>query len=99
MRKFRAIFHSTILCMPVLLTCYSIRQFGNMLVLSAVYRSQLGYLVDQARVVSLLERTIDFLHRLKNISETLHTDAKILENVLQVVKNEDGATASSFSST
>lgn len=76
-----------------------IRQFGNMLVLSAVYRSQLGYLVDQAKVVSLLERTIDFLHRLKNISETLHTDAKILENVLQVVKNEDGATASSFSST
>ncbi|MCJ1355148.1 MAG: hypothetical protein MMC33_005139 [Icmadophila ericetorum] len=73
-------------------------QFGNMLVLSAVYRSQLGYLVDQAKVVNLLERTINFLHRLKNISETLHTDAKILENVLQVVKNEDSATASSFSS-
>ena len=71
-----------------------IRQFGNMLVLSAVYRSQLGYLVDRAKVVSLLERTINFLYRLKDISETLHTDAIILGGVLQVVKNEDGAIAS-----
>ena len=68
-----------------------------MLVLAATQRSHLSKLVEKHNIVGLLERTIEFLRRLKQISETLWEDARILECVAQVVRN-DGPPSSSFSS-
>ena len=56
-----------------------IRQFGNMLVLSAVYSSKvLDFLVDEQELKQLLERTIQFLHSLAPISTTLAKDCELL---------------------
>ena len=71
-----------------------------MLVLAATYRSsnpELSKLVNKQELLRLLDRTIHFLRRLKNISETLKEDSRILEVVRQVVNNGDPL--SSFSST
>ena len=67
-----------------------------MLVLAATYRSHLGYLVPYEELARLLERTITFLRRLRDISKTLEQDCMILEAVNQVVNQ--GPTQS-FSST
>ncbi|KAM5435681.1 hypothetical protein McanMca71_006316 [Microsporum canis] len=53
-------------------------QFGNMLVLSATYTSQLSALVDGEKLYALLNRTIKFLLQSKHISPTLRKDAEIL---------------------
>ncbi|EGD84446.2 uncharacterized protein TERG_00724 [Trichophyton rubrum CBS 118892] len=53
-------------------------QFGNMLVLSATYTSQLSALVDGDKLCALLDRTIKFLLRSRHISPTLRKDAEIL---------------------
>ncbi|EGD94742.1 hypothetical protein TESG_02247 [Trichophyton tonsurans CBS 112818] len=53
-------------------------QFGNMLVLSATYTSQLSALVDGDKLCALLDRTIKFLLRSQHISPTLRKDAEIL---------------------
>ncbi|KAA6413467.1 MAG: hypothetical protein FRX48_03213 [Lasallia pustulata] len=76
--------------------CTAHAQFGNMLVLAATYRSHLGYLVPYEELARLLERTITFLRRLRDISKTLEQDCMILEAVNQVVNQ--GPTQS-FSST
>ena len=68
-----------------------------MLVLAATQRSHLAKLVDGHNIGFLLERTIKLLRQLRHISETLWEDARILECVAQVVRNE-GPLSSSFSS-
>ncbi|KAI9812570.1 MAG: hypothetical protein M1827_004559 [Pycnora praestabilis] len=60
-------------------------QFGNLLVLSATYRSDMQSLVPREKLENLLRRTISFLRRLAPVSPTLKTDTKILENVERVV--------------
>lgn len=56
-----------------------------MLVLAATYRSHLSYLVPFEELQRLLERTITFLRRLRDISKTLEHDCMILEAVNQVI--------------
>ncbi|KAJ6171527.1 hypothetical protein N7470_000594 [Penicillium chermesinum] len=56
-------------------------QFGNMLVLAAVYHSGLGELVEGPKLKRLLRRTIKFLIRNAHISPTLRADAKILTEI------------------
>ncbi|KAJ5888771.1 hypothetical protein N7495_008812 [Penicillium taxi] len=64
-------------------------QFGNMLVLSATFMSSLKSLVDPADLQALLNRTINFLLRNKNISPTLRADAKILTQIyLRIFKEQ-----------
>ncbi|KAK2750723.1 hypothetical protein FQN57_002796 [Myotisia sp. PD_48] len=58
-------------------------QFGNMLVLSATYTSQLSQLVDGNKLYTLLNRTIDFLLKSRHISPTLRKDAEILTLIRQ----------------
>jgi hypothetical protein len=53
-------------------------QFGNMLVLAATFKSDLGYMVKEADLVHLLNRTIDFLKFSEAISPTLAQDARVL---------------------
>lgn len=66
------------------LTTYS--QFGNMLVLSATWRTHnLRKLIDQARFQSLLDRTIGFLRQLSAISPTCELDCSILESIQRVL--------------
>ena len=69
-----------------------------MLVMAATYCSRLG-LVKKGELQTLLDRTISFLRRLRNISETLEEDCRILETVQQVVFNSNGDSQVSFSST
>ncbi|KAF3007269.1 hypothetical protein E8E15_000773 [Penicillium rubens] len=56
-------------------------QFGNMLVLSATYMSNLKELVDKDELDGLLIRTIGFLIQSENISPTLRADARILAEI------------------
>jgi hypothetical protein len=72
-----------------------VRQFGNMLVLSATYMSSLSELVDRNQLQRLLRRTIDFLLRSKNISPSLRADADILTEIYRKIFGE--TPSSSFS--
>ena len=57
-------------------------QFGNMLVLSATWRTHyLRTLIDQDRFQVLLGRTIGFLRKLSAISPTCQVDCSILEKI------------------
>ncbi|EED21828.1 C6 finger domain protein, putative [Talaromyces stipitatus ATCC 10500] len=56
-------------------------QFGNMLVLSATYMSNLSELVNAKDLEYLLQRTIKFLAMYKDISPTLMADAQILSGI------------------
>ena len=61
-------------------------QFGNMLVLSATWRTHyLRKLIDQDRFQSLLSRTIDFLRKFSAISPTCQLDSSILEKIQRVL--------------
>ncbi|KAJ5087998.1 hypothetical protein N7456_011614 [Penicillium angulare] len=60
-------------------------QFGNMLVLSATYMSELNELVERPVLEALLRRTIRFLLHSKNISPTLRADARILTEIYEQV--------------
>ena len=63
------------------------RQFGNMLVLSAVYSSKvLDFLVDEQELKRLLERTIQFLRSLAPISTTLAKDCELLTVVREKIE-------------
>jgi hypothetical protein len=80
MRKFH---HWTPL-VDATLTIHS--QFGNMLVLSAVWRTHyLRKLIDQDRFQVLLHRTIGFLRKLSAISPTCQLDCSILEKIQRVL--------------
>ena len=71
---------SCVPCSDGMLTIY--RQFGNMLVLSATWRTHfLRKLIDQDRFQALLDRTIGFLSKLSSISPTCRDDCKILEKI------------------
>ena len=85
------------------MTC---RQFGNMLVLSAVYSSKhLRSKISENPEVTmrhLFERTVNQLKRLKPISATLGHDEYILRCLKDVVLGDDHAyygPSTSFSST
>lgn len=70
------------------------RQFGNMLVLTAVVKSShLKSLVSEDRYHKLLKRTIAFLRKLAPISPTCQADVGILEKfatrLFDVDRNED----------
>jgi len=66
------------------LTTYS--QFGNMLVLSATWKTHyLRKLIDQERFQVLLGRTIGFLRKLSAISPTCQLDCSILEKIQRVL--------------
>ncbi len=67
------------------LTCLRFRQFGNILVLAATYKSTLSYLVSAEQLEHLFNRTIKFLRTLRPISSTLAQDALILESLRQVI--------------
>lgn len=55
-------------------------QFGNMLVLSAVFNNEyMKTLVPEPKFKRLLQRTIGFLRRLAPISPTCAADCSILE--------------------
>lgn len=73
-----------------------------MLVLAATYMSHLrdvlNDLLPKERLVSLLERTIRFLRKLAPISNTLATDASILQGVLNKIEKPLYTGATSFSS-
>ncbi|KZF20052.1 hypothetical protein L228DRAFT_270807 [Xylona heveae TC161] len=73
-------------------------QFGNMLVLAATYRSNLGHLVPRKKLDALLIRTIYFLRNHDNISPTLRYDGIILEGIRNKLFGNQIA-SSSFSST
>ncbi|KAL4903695.1 hypothetical protein BDW74DRAFT_179687 [Aspergillus multicolor] len=60
-------------------------QFGNMLVLSTAFRSNLGDMVKPDELDRLLRRTIVFLLRNRNISPTLRVDAKILTEIYEKI--------------
>ncbi|KAJ6073314.1 hypothetical protein N7467_011399 [Penicillium canescens] len=59
-------------------------QFGNILVLSATYRSNLHALVDADLLKLLLRRIVGFLTQSEDISPTLRADARILIEVYQL---------------
>ena len=62
------------------------RQFGNMLVLSAAYKSKtLGSYIAQQQLKRLFGRTIKLLGRLAPISQTLERDCFILQCLRKVV--------------
>ncbi|KAL4792878.1 hypothetical protein BDV19DRAFT_367553 [Aspergillus venezuelensis] len=63
-------------------------QFGNMLVLSAVYMSHLSELIKREELERLLRRTIHFLLQYRNISPVLRTDAKILADIYMKIFGE-----------
>ena len=76
------------------------RQFGNILVLSATYKSKssvLSSLVPREKLEHLFERTISFLRSLMPLSESLERDARILEALRELVF-ETRPVGSSFSS-
>ncbi|KAB8212798.1 hypothetical protein BDV33DRAFT_231553 [Aspergillus novoparasiticus] len=60
-------------------------QFGNMLVLSATYKSSLSELVDRDELERLLKRTINFLLQSCYISPTLRADAQILSKIYETL--------------
>lgn len=64
------------------------RQFGNMLVLSATYMSNLSELVDRNILERLLRRTIRFLLQSRYISPSLRADAKILTEIYEKIFSE-----------
>ena len=66
----------------------SYRQFGNMLVLSATYMSNLSELVDRNILERLLRRTIRFLLQSRYISPSLRADAKILTEIYEKIFSE-----------
>ena len=57
-------------------------QFGNMLVLSATYKSRLSFMIRRDEIVGLLERTIRFINSHRPTSTALGKDASILEGIL-----------------
>ncbi|KAJ5471515.1 hypothetical protein N7530_008872 [Penicillium desertorum] len=63
-------------------------QFGNMLVLSAIFMSSLKELVEPEQLKRLLVRTIGFLIQSENISPTLRADARILTKIYEKIFNE-----------
>jgi hypothetical protein len=76
------------------------RQFGNILVLAATYKSKsrtLSSLVSAETLSMLFDRTINFLRGLVPLSETLERDAEILEALRETVFDPAAATRS-FSS-
>lgn len=76
------------------------RQFGNILVLSATYKSKsamLSSLVPREKLEHLFDRTIRLLQNLSPLSESLERDAAILEVLRTIVFNQR-AIGSSFSS-
>ncbi|KAG2411767.1 hypothetical protein HFD88_009323 [Aspergillus terreus] len=70
-------------------------QFGNMLVLSATYKSNLSELVDRNDLERLLKRTINFLLQSRYISPSLRADARILTEIYERIFGEP---AGSFTS-
>ncbi|PCG98295.1 Hypothetical protein PENO1_058760 [Penicillium occitanis (nom. inval.)] len=77
-------------------------QFGNMLVLSATYMSDLRPLVLRDTLEYLLRRTIKFLAMYKDISPTLMADAQILSGIYYKIFKKPVNTSfatESFSST
>lgn len=78
-----------------------------MLVLSATYKSWLGFLVPKDELSRLLTRTIEFLNRLAPISKTCERDAQILQAIngvlfapsTDIYKNEVEPTSASNSFT
>ena len=73
-------------------------QFGNLLVLSAAYKSKtLGQYVANSKLNHLFDRTIKMLNELAPISSTLARDCEILRCLRKVVF-EGGDTLASFSS-
>ncbi|KAI9836789.1 MAG: hypothetical protein M1819_000954 [Sarea resinae] len=56
-------------------------QFGNLLVLSATYDSDLSFMVPREKLMQLLKRTIKFLRPLGRLSPTLKMDTVILEHI------------------
>ena len=77
------------------LTFVWIRQFGNMLVLAATYKSNLHSLVPADQLEHLFNRTIKFLRTLRPISSTLAQDALILESLREVIFEPQTASFSS----
>ncbi|KAH8425600.1 putative C6 finger domain protein [Aspergillus melleus] len=63
-------------------------QFGNMLVLSATYMSNLTELVDRNDLERLLKRTIAFLLQSRYISPSLRADARILTEIYEKIFGE-----------
>jgi hypothetical protein len=63
-----------------------------MLVLSAVFKSQLHFLIERSELVRLLDRTIEFLKRLAPISSTLAVDQGVLEGVREGIDEPLGPT-------
>jgi hypothetical protein len=66
-------------------TDVSSRQFGSMLVLSAVYNSSLSELVERSTLKRLLDRTIKFLLHNGSRSPTLRADARILTEIYEKI--------------
>lgn len=67
-------------------TLTSSSQFGNMLVLSAVWQTGLlRELIDKDRFQRLLTRTIGFLRKHVAISATCQQDCAILEGIQRVL--------------
>lgn len=93
--------------MNAYLRCLHHSQFGNMLVLSAVYCSKhlRGYISDDPTQTMefLFRRTINMLRRLKPISATLGHDEYILRCLQEVVLgtpvDQYSQPSASFSST
>ena len=82
------------------ITDRSSRQFGNLLVLSATYKSKsstLSKLVPKDTLEHLFERTIRLLRSLVPISESLERDVIILEGLREIIF-EERSMRSSFSS-
>ncbi|KAL9070901.1 MAG: hypothetical protein Q9161_004543 [Pseudevernia consocians] len=74
-------------------------QFGNMLVLSAAYKSKtLGQYVERGKLSHLFDRTIKMLGDLAPISQTLAKDCSILQCLRKVVFEGGDNLATSFSS-
>ncbi|GLA56241.1 hypothetical protein AnigIFM63604_006138 [Aspergillus niger] len=63
-------------------------QFGNMLVISATYKSNLSELVDRNDLERLLKRTIQFLLERRYISPSLRADARILTEIYERIFGE-----------
>ena len=76
------------------------RQFGNMLVLSAAYKSKtLGAFVEPQKLDYLFGRTIKLLKTCSPISMTLAKDCYILECLRKVIfENSSEPMTNSFSS-
>lgn len=61
-------------------------QFGTMLVLSVTYyNTYLKSLINSEKLKGLLERTIQFLHRLAPISPTCSKDCDTLQSIYRLL--------------